>query len=159
MVNVRALLKLSYIENFRMKDLSDVIIDEFDKYNYKVSIAQSYIDSMLGNRQTEHPETNKKGKTDSVLVAVEKRQKILKEIEEFERKVKDIKSVLNDDELIVFHYCIEERETNEEVCDRMCKSMKTFLHIKKSCYVKVALRLNLTKKLEKAVLKAINQLG
>ncbi len=157
MVNVRALLKLSYIENFNMKKLTNAIFQEFDKYNYEINVAQSYIDSMLGSGDIQVV-SNNRGKSQPVLSIVEKRQKILDEIDAFEKKIKEVKAILSDDELLVFHYSIEERETNAQVSDRMCRSMKTFLHIKKSCFVKVALKLGLTDNLDKIILKTINQL-
>lgn len=75
---------------------------------------------------------------------------------DFDAKIKYLKLSLTDDELKIFHYGIEERETDKELMDRISKSYKTFLIIKKSCYIKVALRFSLVRNMEKTIFKAIS---
>ena len=63
----------------------------------------------------------------------------------FENKIKYLKTQFTDDEAIIFHYSIEERELDKEIMDRICKSEHKYYQIKKSCYLKIALCFGLIK--------------
>ena len=81
---------------------------------------------------------------------------VVKYVNDFDAKIKYLKLNLTDDELTIFRYGIEERETDKELMDRIRKSYKTYLIIKKSCYIKIALRFSLVKNMDKAIFKAIS---
>ncbi len=153
---MRALLAKKYIDDFDMKQISKDVFELFDEYNYKKELAQQYLYGSLSHEIKDMPETHQHGNSDPVYKAAIKREKLLNYVSNFDTKIKYLKLSLTDDELKIFHYGIEERETDKEVMDRICKSYKTYLVIKKSCYIKIALRFSLVKDMEKAVFKAIS---
>lgn len=150
------LLTKTYVDAFDMKQLTKAIFKLFDDYNYKVNLAEHYLDVSLNHNFSDVPTFSTGRRSDPTGNSAEKREKLLKYIKEFEAKVKYIKTVLTDDELKIYHYCIEERETDKEVCDRLVKSYKTYYQIKKSCYVKIALRFGLVNELENTIYQTIS---
>lgn len=153
---MRALLAKKYINDFDIKEISKDIFELFDKYNYKKELAQQYLYGSLSRKLQDTPESHKGGTSDPVYKAAIKREKLLDYVNEFDTKIKFLKSSLTDDELAIFHYGIEERETDKEIMDRICKSYKIYLIIKKSCYIKVALRFSLVRNMDSIVFKAIS---
>ena len=154
---MRVLLTKEYIDYFDLKQISKDILKLFDDYNYKVSVAQLYIDcGQHGELSYRGESLSKYRKFSSVEQAVIKREKLMKYIDDFNVKIKNLKLTLTDDELEIFHYAVEERETDKELCDRICKSYKTYYQIKKSCFVKIALRFNLVREKEEMILETIS---
>lgn len=154
---MRVLLTKEYINQFDLKQLTKAIFKLFDDYNYKVNLAQYYLTSSLDHELYDRPESFQNGrKSDPVTEATIKREKLLSYIKEFENKLKYLKLSLTDDELKILIYSVGERETDKEVSDRLARSYKTFYVIKKSCYVKIALRFGLVNEIEKTILQTIS---
>ncbi len=153
---MRALLAKKYIDDFNFKQISKDVFELFDEYNYKKELAQQYLYGSLSHELKEIQVSGQNGKSDPTYKAAIKREKLLNYVSDFDTKIKYLKLSLTDDELKIFHYGIEERETDKELMDRVSKSYKTYLIIKKSCYIKVALRFSLVKNMEKTVFKAIS---
>lgn len=156
---MRALLAKKYIKNFNMRQINDKVIDLFDEYNAKKQLADQYLDEAFKKGlKGEEGACSVRRHSNPTVKSAEDRAELLKYIDNFDTKVKFLKSNLTNDELIIFRYGIGERETDSELMDRICKSYKTYLIIKKSCYIKVALRFNLVKNAEKIIFKTISVL-
>ena len=151
-----ALLAKKYIKNFNMKQINKEVTDLFDKYNLKKQLADQYLDEAFKRElKGEEGACSIRRHSNPTAKSAASREKLLEYIDNFDTKIKFLKSNLTDDELIIFHYGIEEKETDTEIMDRVCKSYKTYLIIKKSCYIKVALRFNLVKNAENTIFKTI----
>lgn len=155
---MKALLTKDYIEEFDMRLMSKSIMKLFDDYNYKCTLAQNIMEASLSRELSDVPSSFQHRKSDPTLTATIKREKLLQYINEFDRKLKYLKATFTDDELKIFHYAVEERETDKELCDRLAKSYKTVYMIKKSCYVKISLRFGLVDGLEKTIMTTISVL-
>ena len=153
---MRALLAKDYIEEFDLKNLSKIIIKNFDEYNYKQFVAQQHIDASLGHPLIERLEAFTNKKSDPTELIVEKRQNLIKSIDKFDKTLKLLKDEFTDDERDIFHYTVEERETDKEARAKICKSEKTYYYIKKSCYVKIVLKFNWLKDYDSLILKTIS---
>lgn len=153
---MRALLAKKYINDFDLKQISKDVFELFDDYNYKKELAQQYLYESMNHELNDIPSSHQRGKSNPTSQIAIKREKLLNYLDEFDTKLKYLKLSLTDDELKILNYGIGERETDKELMDRICKSYKTYLLIKKSCYVKIALRFNLVKSMEKTILKTIS---
>lgn len=139
-INMKALISKKYLDSFDMKELSKAVFELFDDYNFICSLVKAH---MIENSNNINNSKNKFNSSSEELKSVLKRESYVKYLNEFDRKIEDLKSSFTDDELKVFQYSIEDRETDKELCDRILKTYKTYFAIKKSCYVKVALKFNL----------------
>ncbi len=137
---MKALISRKYLDNFEMKELSKAVFDLFDDYNFICSLVR---DHMIEKTNCRDYAKNKSNSSSEELKSLLKRESYIKYLKEFEKKVEDLKANFTDDELKVFKYSIGDRETDKELCDRITKTYKTYFIIKKSCYVKVALKFNL----------------
>ena len=137
---MKALISKKYLDSFDMKELSKAVFELFDDYNFICSLVKAH---MIENSNNINNSKNKFNSSSEELKSVLKRESYVKYLNEFDRKIEDLKSSFTDDELKVFQYSIEDRETDKELCDRILKTYKTYFAIKKSCYVKVALKFNL----------------
>lgn len=136
---MRALLSKRYLEYFDMKVLTKEVEDLFDNYNFISELADK---NMIESKKDEIP--LKKGIYSVEMKRVVKIENYINYIKEFDKKLESLKSSFTDEELTIFKYGIEERESDKEICDRICKTYKTYYTIKKSCFVKIALRFNLS---------------
>lgn len=137
---MKALISKKYLDNFDMKVLSKAVFELFDDYNFICSLVKEH---MIEGTSTINNSKSKFNNSSEELKSVLKRESYVKYLKEFERKIDNLKTTFTDDELKVFQYSIEDRETDKELCDRVRKTYKTYFVIKKSCYVKVALKFNL----------------
>ena len=135
---MKALLSKRYLENFDMKVLTKEVEDLFDDYNFICELTDK---KMIDNKREEKP--LKKGIYSIELKHVIKLEDYINYIKEFDARLEALKNSFTEDELMIFKYGIEERERDKEICDRLCKTYKTYYIIKKSCFVKIALRFNL----------------
>lgn len=139
-INMKALISKKYLDNFDMKKLSKAVFDLFDDYNFICGLVK---ENMIESSHYSDNSKNKFNSSNEELKSVVKRESYVRYLKEFDRKIENLKSTFTDDELKVFQYSIEDRETDKELCDRIHKTYKTYSVIKKSCYVKVALKFNL----------------
>ena len=95
---------------------------------------------------------NMKFSDDSIIV----RFSLAKYLDEFDRKLEYLLSTLTADELKIYNYSVLAREQDKQVRDRICKTDKTYYPIKKSCYVKLALRFGLVDGFTKNVFATIS---
>ena len=137
---MKALISKKYLDNFDMKVLSKAVFELFDDYNFICSLVKEH---MIEGTNTINNRKSKFNNSSEELKSLLKRESYAKYLKEFERKIDNLKTTFTDDELKVFQYSIEDRETDKELCDRIMKTYKTYFVIKKSCYVKVALKFNL----------------
>lgn len=142
---MRALLNENSVERFDAKQLYKKIIDLFDEYNINQLTIQQIAEESLVRNSEFREECFQKTKSDSTWKAVVKSDKNFDYVFNFENKVKYLKTQFTDDEAIIFHYSIEERELDKEIMDRICKSEHKYYQIKKSCYLKIALSFGLIK--------------
>lgn len=141
---MKALLKKKYIEEYNLKSVTKAVLNLFDDYNYKINISYDYLGKQLNHELYEIPvHSGKSKKQDEISKIVEKRENVLNYINEFDRKLKILKNEFTSEELAIFKYCIIERAMDKEVMDQIAKTEKTYYNIKKSCFVKIALRYNL----------------
>lgn len=137
---MKALISRKYLDNFDMKELSKAVFELFDDYNFICSLVKEH---MIESSNYISDSKNKLNNSNEELKSVLKRESYMNYIKEFDRKIENLKTTFTDDELKVFQYSIEDRETDKELCNRILKTYKTYFVIKKSCYVKVALKFNL----------------
>ena len=149
--------KKKYLDEYNLKLIVRSVYNLFDDYNYKKAVAQEYLDSLYQHRLSENLEYSKEHKkVDSTYKIVEKREKVVNYLNEFDRKLEYLLSNLSEDEKIIYKYSILAREQDKQVRDRICKTDKTYYLIKKSCYVKVALRFSLVDGFTKDVFATIS---
>ncbi len=138
---MKALISKKYLNYFDMRLLTKEVHDLFDEYNF--------INELLNNNMIEknqspiHLTISSTSNSSSELNKLLKIEKYEKYIKYFESNLNYLKSNMTDDELLIYKYCIEEREIDRIVSDRICKSGKTYYKIKKSCYAKIAMKFNL----------------
>jgi len=150
-------LKKKYLDQYNLKILVKAVHNLFDDYNYKEAIAQEYLDEIFERRLNDNPEYSKyRKKKDTTYDTVRKRDKVVKYLNEFDRKRNHLLSTLTSDELKIYNYCVLAREQDKQVRDRICKTDKTYYPIKKSCYVKLALRFGLVDGFTKNVFATIS---
>lgn len=135
---MKALLSKKHLENFDMKVLTKEVEELFDNYNFLCELVDM---SMIEDKKGE--ERLQKGIYSIEMKKIIKIENYINYIREFDNKIEALKSSFTDDELQIFKYGIEERESDKVICDRICKTYKTYYIIKKSCFVKIALRFNL----------------
>ena len=134
---MRVEFKKKYLDEYNLKTIVRAVYNLFDDYYYKEAVAQEYLESMGKNRFSDDKEYSKnQRKVDSTYKTVEKREKVVNYLKEFDRKLA--------------------REQDKVVRDRICKTDKTYYLIKKSCYVKFALRFSLVDGFTKDVFETIN---
>lgn len=149
--------KKKYLDEYNLKPLVKAVYNLFDDYNYKKAISQEYLDSIYQHRITEKVEDLKyRRKIDKTFNVVEKREKVVNYLEEFDRKLEHLLATLTDDELKIYKYSILAREQDKVIRERICKTDKTYYLIKKSCYVKFALRYALVDGFTKDVFATIS---
>lgn len=149
---MRALLNDSTFEKFNTKVLYSKIIDLFDTYNTNQIAIKNIAEKSLVRKQELREESFQQRKSDPTWKATVESEKFVDYVLDFESKINFLKSQFTEDEAIIFHYSLEERELDKEIMDRICKSEHRYYQIKKSCYLKIALCFGLVKpKNEKAV--------
>lgn len=150
-------LKKKYLDEYDLKVIAKAVYNLFDDYNYKKAIAQEYLDSIYQRKSNSEPACSKyRKKIDSTYEIVKKREKVVKYLDEFDRKLDYLLSTLTADELKIYTYSVLAREQDKQVRDRICKTDKTYYPIKKSCYVKLALRFGLVDGFTKNVFATIS---
>lgn len=157
---MKVLLRKKYLDEYDLKQIVKAVHNLFDDYNYKQSIAQEYLEGLLCHQLIDRPEhLTKHRKSDPTQKSVEKREKVVKYLNEFDTKLSFLlDNKLTPEEIKIYKYCILEREQDKVVRDRICKTDKTFYPIKKSCYVKIALRFGLVDGFTKNVFATISLL-
>lgn len=136
---MRALLNENSVEKFNAKILYKEIIDLFDEYNINKLTIQNIAQESLTRNQERREESFQRGKSDPTWKATVKSDKYVDYVIDFEKKLDFLKTQFTDDEAIIFHYSLEERELDKEIMDRVCKTEHKYYQIKKSCYLKIAL--------------------
>lgn len=150
-------LKKKYLDEYDLKVIAKAVYNLFDDYNYKKAIAQEYLDSIYQRKSNNEPVYSKhRKKIDSTYEIVKKRERVVKYLDEFDRKLDYLLSTLTADELKIYTYSVLAREQDKQVRDRICKTDKTYYPIKKSCYVKLALRFGLVDGFTKNVFATIS---
>lgn len=152
---MRALLTNDSVEPFNAKDLYSKVIDKFDEYNSKQFAIQSIAQESLTRKQEIREECFQQIKSDPTWKATVKSDKILDFVNDFDSKIRFLKTQFTEDEEIIFRYSLEERELDKVIMDRVCKSEHKYYEIKKSCYLKVALCFGLIKLRTNAKTKAV----
>jgi len=149
--------KKQYLDEYDLRPLVKAVYNLFDDYNYKKAIAQEYLDSIYQHRISDKPEYSKyHKKVDTTYNTVEKREKVVNYLKDFDKKLDYLLSTLSEDERKVYKYSIIAREKDNVVRDEICKTDKTYYLIKKSCYVKFALRFGLVDGFTKNVFATIS---
>ncbi len=155
---MKALLKKQYLDEYNLRQITKSVFNLFDDYNYKKAVAQDYIDSQYSHPMSDHLDDtrNKRGQKDAVYDVVVRRSKVVKYIESFDMKIKSLKNDFTTEELIIFEHSIIERESDKVIMDRLAMTDKTYYIVKKSCFVKIALRYNLADGFSKSVFTTIS---
>lgn len=138
---MKALLSKDYLIDFDMKLLQKEIYDLFDNFNFVCELVDQ---NCIEKKEKNYYSFKNRKLTNSEAYKLIKIDEYKKYIDIFNKKLEYLKSTFTQDELIIFKYGIEEREPDKVICDRICKTYKTYYLIKKSCFVKIALRFNLS---------------
>ena len=155
---MRALLNEKSVEKFNTKVLYKEVIGLFDEYNINQLTIQDIAEESLGRKLEVREECFQHTKSDPTWKATLKSDKLVDSVIKFENKIKYLKTQFTDDEAIIFHYSLEERELDKEIMDRVCKFDHKYYQIKKSCYLKVALSFGLIKPKQQK-LKAVSMVA
>lgn len=153
---MRALLTKEYIDIYDMRKISRAVLKLFDDYNYKKAIVQVYENFNSSNSLSYEHRNTKNIKSDPTYKKFAKRDRLLGYLNCFEEQMNNLKSTFTDDELKVFHFTIEERMSDKITRDKINKADKTYYLIKKSCYVKIALKFGLIDVEEDTILTTID---
>ncbi len=154
---MRVEFKKKYLDEYNLKTIARAVYNLFDDYYYKKAVAQEYLESIGNYRFSNDKEYSKNHrKVDSTYKTVEKREKVVNYLNEFDRKLEHLLTSLTDDEMVIYKHSILGREQDKVVRDRICKTDKTYYLIKKSCYVKFALRFSLVDGFTKDVFATIS---
>lgn len=137
---MKALISRKYLDSYDMRQLTRAVHELFDDYNFIRSLIK---ERLIERPINSNPVKNHYNNYNEELKAITKRETYINYLKEFDKKMEYLKSTLTEDELKILEYCIENRESDKEVCDRVAKSYKSYFIIKKSCYVKIALKFNL----------------
>lgn len=157
---MKLLLRKIYLDEYDLKPIVKAVHNLFDDYNYKKTISKGYYDESLRHELSYKPEDSRhRKKTDTTLETVQKKEKVDKYLNEFDRKLNFLLETFTDDELKVFKYCVLGRVQDKEMRDRICKTDKTYYPIKKSCYVKLAIGFDLVDGFTKNVFATISLLN
>ena len=149
--------KKKYLDEYDLKAIVKAVYNLFDDYNYKKAIAQEYLDSIYQHRLTDKLEYSKyHKKIDSTYNTVEKRDKVVNYLNEFDRKLEFLLSTFTAEEMKIYNHSVIGREQDKQIRDRICKTDRTYYPIKKSCYVKIALRFGLVDGFTKDVFATIS---
>lgn len=149
--------KKKYLDEYNLNKITKAVHNLFDDYNYKKAIAQDYLDSIYEHRLKDKPEYRKnKKKYDSTSTTAEKRTKVVNYLDEFDRKLDFLLTTFTPDEMKIYNYSVLNREQDKQVRDRICKTDTTYYLIKKSCYVKIALRFALVDGFTKEIFATIS---
>lgn len=136
---MRALLNEKSVQKFNAKKLYKEIINLFDEYNINKLTIQNIAQESLTRNQQLREECFQHGKSDPTLKAAIKSDKYVAYVIAFENKIEFLKTQFTDDEAVIFHHSLEERELDKEIMDILCKNDHKYYQIKKSCYLKIAL--------------------
>ncbi len=154
---MRVEFRKKYLDEYDLKSIVRAVYNLFDDYYYKKAVAQEYLESLQQHRLSDDREYSKNHKkVDSTYKIVEKREKVVNYLKEFDRKLEHLLTNLTDDEIKIYKYSILAREQDKQIRDRICKTDKTYYLIKKSCYVKFALRFSLVDGFTKEVFATIS---
>ena len=145
---------------FDMKKISFEVRKFFNNYHLLCDCLKDYNIDNLTSKIKDVPISSKGGKTDSVWKAVKEITDIKEQLNNINKKIAYLKrKELTDSERLVFKYSIMNGELDEIVQDKVGLSYKTYQQTKKSCYIKVAIKFNLTKGLEKSIFKIMESLN
>ncbi|MCI9234191.1 MAG: hypothetical protein HFH08_06365 [Bacilli bacterium] len=139
---MKILLSKECLSKYELKEIIKNVHQLFDEYNSKKILVKFYREEVLSAHINKEFVHNKKV-SNPVLTATLKREPLIIEIQNFNTKLRTLKANFTEEEKKIFKYCIEERKTECELCDLLHSSVKTVRWIKKSCYVKTALRFGL----------------
>ncbi len=140
---MKVLLSKECLSKYELKDIIRNVHHLFDEYNSKKLLVKFYKDDALSAHTNKEIYVNGRV-SNPVLTATLKREPLIFEIQSFNTKLRTLKANFTEEEKLIFKYCIEEHKTECELCDLLHSSVKTVRWIKKSCYVKIALRFGLT---------------
>ncbi len=138
---MKLLLPKENLQKYNLRDIVREVYQLFNDYNAKKLMMKAYSEKTLS--RTIHLERMKPHHSDPVFAATLKRERLKAEVEQFNKKLKNLKLTMTEEEKKVFKWCVEDRKTEYELCDLLHKSSKTVHLIKKSCYVKIALHFGL----------------
>ena len=142
---MRALLTSDSVEPFNTKDLYTKVIEKFDEYNSKQFAIKHIAQESLSRNQDFDEKVFKQIKSDPTVKATIKSDSLLDFVNDFDKKIDFLKSQFTEDEKIIFHYSLEEREIDKVIKENLGKTDHKYYAIKKSCYLKVALCFGLIK--------------
>lgn len=145
MQTTKYLMSVNAVEPFNPKQLYEKVIKKFDDYNDKKFYIKYIAESSATRKNEIHEEQHQKGRSDPTFKALLDSEKLSNYVENFERKIEFLKTQFTLDEMEIFNASIIERRLDKDIRDDLAKSDRKYDCIKKSCYIKVALCLNLIK--------------
>jgi len=147
---MKALLRGNVVEKFDSKQLVKDVLNEFDEYLSNLLSLKYNAEEALVRNQELREESFTQVKSDPTLKAVIKSDKNVEYVLDFESKINYIKKYFTEEETIIFNSSIIERELDKIIMEELGKTSHRYYEIKISCYLKVALCLDLIKPKVKA---------
>lgn len=155
---MKTLVDESKIEEFDAKKLFREVREKFDEYNINQLAMRDCAEEALVKDMKLHEECFTQINSDPTLKAAIKSEKIADKVFKFESDIKYVQTQFTDDESIIFNYSIIQRELDKVIMERMCKDSHRYYTIKRSCFLKIGLRLGLVEP-KKVEITEVTQVG
>lgn len=130
------------IETFNAKELYKQVLHLFDEYYaYKVCLEDAVTNTY--NKKIFHEEQRSYYKSDPTYQRMLRYERAVTYIEHFEKELLYLKKHFTKEETNIFNTSILNRIPDKEIMIDINKKGHTYYKLKKSCYLKIALRFNL----------------
>lgn len=156
---MKILLEVNQFQKIDSKSLYREVLKLFDEYYAHLIAVEDISISKAFNVSTEiREECFQKGISNPTYKAVIEAERDLEYVRRFEEQITFIKNRLTNDEEKIFNQSILNRESDKEIMFDMCKSEHKYYQIKKSCYLKIALRFGIVKLKSDNSLQCVTQM-
>ena len=155
---MKVLLEERLLNQYNTRQLFTDVLRLFDEFNTKQFFAQEYLYKFSKDTTDLNSFISQNSKSDPTWKSLVIKDKFVKYVIDFERKMEFIKTQLTEDEFIIYKYSLEEREMDKVIRNRINKSEHKYYQIKKSCYLKIALLFRLVPSIEENSCLEITQM-
>ncbi len=142
MNKMKMLIDENLVCPFCARELYKKVLNLFDDY-YIHKLTADHPLMQKAYLQKSQEEFHQKKNFDSTFYSVLQHEKALNYIEKFEKQIEYIKEHFTAEENIIFTLSVMERKPDKSIIIELNKSEHYYYKIKKSCYLKIALRFEL----------------
>lgn len=141
---MKILLSKKYLNEFDLKKCTKEVYELFDEYHFLKTLIDNG-DAVDFTRSEYFSIVKSSFVSNKELSYLLRQESLDKVINCFEEKIEQLKNTFTLDELKIFELSIIERIPDINIEEEICKYSNTYYNLKKSCYVKTALKFNLFK--------------